>query len=885
MQILQSDVFEEIEKGALVLTANRRLFRHLRENYDRWMLNTGKSVWKTPQIFSYEGWLSICLDELGQGWQVLSSHQEQYLWESVISEATRGTAIELLQLSQTAERAVQAHHLLTEYEAVIDNYALTDDQQVFLEWREKFLADCKKRELFDKSFVPGKVCQAIKERRIAVPGKVLLVGFDQLSPGLISLQEIAEERGGSCREVVFSSDFDTNAMRFCADDKREEITAAAQWTRKLLDEGAQSIGIVVPDLVHQRRTIERIFSQQIDPESSLIGRNEDKAFSLSLGSPLAEEGIVHAALEILGCGYAMSIDQVSFLLRTPYLAGSLKEADTRALFDRRLRSFGQQDFTIRELRSLIAEDKGLTELAVIFEKMEAGLKEESRAPGLWAQCFSELLKEIGWPGQKVISSHEFQAMKSWQQKVLEAMPTLDAILPQQTRSQALNLLKRMTINTDFQLESPTGQVQVVGLLESSGLCFDHMWVMGLEDRVLPAVPQPNPFLPFRLQNDLQMPRASVEREYRFAEQVVERLLGASPDIVLSYPQREGDLGLRPSPLIRDLGRTGSPPLAQLSDLLSRACARWVKLERIADRRGLAVEQSAVSGGTGLLKDQAHCPFRAYVHHRLKCRALDEAIPGIGAMERGDLVHLALERIWNQLRERRRLVELDDEQRMQLIEGQVEGAVDDYYKKSSKPVQAMVALEKERVADLVETWLTEIEVGRDDFSVVATEQELETQIGPLTIRLKVDRIDRLEDGTTVVIDYKTGNRLKAEDFLSRPLIEPQLPVYAVSSDDHQADGIAFAQVRKDGCRFVGLVRHPDQLGKVKDLKRFDQAEELGIEDWAGLLAFWTAELNQLALDFAAGEAQVRPFDSEESCRFCDLAGICRIDDVVSMRGAE
>jgi len=113
----------------------------------------------------------------------------------------------------------------------------------------------------------------------------------------------------------------------------------------------------------------------------------------------------------------------------------------------------------------------------------------------------------------------------------------------------------------------------------------------------------------------------------------------------------------------------------------------------------------------------------------------------------------------------------------------------------------------------------------------------------------------------------------------------LPVYAVSDPDHPADGIAFAQLRKGTCRFVGLVRDKGLLGKVKDLSRFSQTEDLGINDWAELLAFWHREVHQLAEDFARGKAEVKPFSQEKSCRYCDLSGICRIDEVVCLRGEE
>jgi len=118
-----------------------------------------------------------------------------------------------------------------------------------------------------------------------------------------------------------------------------------------------------------------------------------------------------------------------------------------------------------------------------------------------------------------------------------------------------------------------------------------------------------------------------------------------------------------------------------------------------------------------------------------------------------------------------------------------------------------------------------------------------------------------------------------------LIDPQLPIYAISNQHQAADGITFAQLRKGGCRFVGLVSQKGLLGRVKDLSSFSQAQELGISDWPQLLTFWQRETLQLAEDFAAGKAAVKPFSQEESCRYCDLAGICRIDEVICLRGDE
>ena len=83
---------------------------------------------------------------------------------------------------------------------------------------------------------------------------------------------------------------------------------------------------------------------------------DDSVFGLSLGGPLAEEGIIHAALQLLGFGRQLSLNEVSFLLRTPYLGGGNREADQRHLFDRRLRSWRQPGFSLTALKKILEKN-------------------------------------------------------------------------------------------------------------------------------------------------------------------------------------------------------------------------------------------------------------------------------------------------------------------------------------------------------------------------------------------------------------------------------------------------------------------------------------------------------------------------------------------------
>lgn len=872
------------QSGALILTANERLFRYLRALYDRAMQDAGEQVWNTPQIISYQGWLSRCIDQLGEGWRLLEKTQALRLWERLIEDSSRGSELELLQISKTAETAYQAYQALRENELSLEGCFLTDDQRVFRKWLNLFNAECERQEWLDRSQLAGRICQALQDSELSLPQRVLLVGFDQLPPGAELLRKTCHKLGGDCDRFELQTDAVPQVRVFAAHDADQEIEHAARWARRLLDQGAASIGVVVFDLQARRRKIERIFRDQIDPGAAAQLQDEEANFSLSLGGPLAEQGVIHAACELLAVGRQLLLEQVSFLLRTPYLGGSQQEADSRARLESRLRSFRQQQVSLHRLALLVAEDKQLEKFAAVCDRLKRTLGQKLTClPGAWAEQFATELHELGWPGERSLASSEYQAVKAWREKLLPELASLDSVSQPISRGQALSLLRRLAADTDFQLESPTGSLQVVGQLESAGLCFDHLWVMGVGENILPAAPRPNPFIPYDLQQKYAMPHADAARELAFGEQIMTRLQAAGPDLIFSYPGQEGDCQLRPSPLLPKPNSEAEIELAEPQDLLTLIQQNRPALQHLTDETGPPLADGKGSGGTGLLKDQAHCPFRAFVHHRLRGRELDKASVGLDAMTRGDLVHLVLERLWARLQNQQALSALDEVEQSSMLAELVGQSVDDYFAERSRPSEQLLLLEKERIEILLADWLMTVERKRDPFTVVELEQEHLEQLGPLQIKTKVDRIDQLADGSRVVIDYKTGADNKADDLLSAPLLEPQLPIYAAAEKGTEADGVAFAQVRRGECKLLGVVREKGLLGRVKALDAYKEAEERGLTDWEQLLADWRSQLEGLADDFVAGQAQVRPYSLQRSCQYCDLPGLCRIHEVAALEG--
>lgn len=873
-----NSITQQLTPGTTVLTANQRQAAQLRAAHDRHQRDGG-DVWEALDILPWDAWLQRLWGELtlldDAAPLLLTPLQERLLWEQVITESPVGET--LLQPAPAARRAQEAWQLLHAWRqplSVLDDGTVSEEARAFAGWGKRFAELCDRNGWLDRSRLAHAIVQRIVD--VPLPQAILLSGFDELTPIQRRLLDALRERGCPVTEAEPAA-ATTPAQRVACRDTADELRHAARWARTILIREPQArIAIVVPDLTALRAPVARALEDVLMPAAVIEGDGGTPLFNLSLGRRLCDYAVIEEALTLLELGAlreGLDTERIGTLLRSPYLAGAAAESGARARLDARLRELGEPRYRVGTLLFQARDERH--PCPQLVERWEAWWNHCRELPSrqgaaAWSHVCAELLRLAGWPQGRPLNSTEYQAVEAWR-GVLGQLATLDELGAPLTLRQAVARLRQIAAETLFQPRTPEVPIQVLGLLEAAGLDFDHLWIVGLHDEVWPSSPRPNPFLPIALQRRCAMPHSSAERELEFARRITRRLLGAAPAVVASWPQQEADRQLRPSPLIADLPVTDAVRLGLMvdpdyTDLIRQSAQR----ESLDDAWAPALaEGSTVRGGAALFKEQAACPFRAFARFRLGAEPLGAPHPGLDALTRGSLLHNALELLWMQLGDSRTLAGLDDAARRAAVETAVAEAVArDARLRPSTFTERFTRLEQGRLSDLLETWLA-LEAQRAPFAVIAPEEQRRIALGGLELSARIDRIDRLDDGRHVIIDYKSGTTAVSKWFGERP-DEPQLPLYAVSEAVAPA-ALAFAEVRTGQVRFNGLAREGDLVPQLRTRAPDHPAEW----SWETLLAEWRATLTALAEAFRSGDARVDPKRGAQTCRYCELPALCRI----------
>jgi ATP-dependent helicase/nuclease subunit B len=866
----------------LVLTPTARLARTLSRRAALERAAEGAGAWLPPRILSFPGWLADLREThflTASDHRVpISAHQALWLWQSLIDRDVFIGDPEVAALAQRAWRLIHEHAL--DAPERWPELLLSEDSRAFRGWADAYRAECDRRGVVDEWAFAGELPRLIESGQLAVPQTLELAGFDlPMSPLQVRIVDALEGAGCSVigrpeRSASPSSGASSIELtRFhLADD---ELRGAAGWARSLLEaQPGRTVAVVVPDLSGRLERVESIFREVFDPPASVLGPAGPVPFHISLGRPLADWPLVADALAFLDLdGQRLTQPQAGRLLRSPLLAGWQEEALSRSRALAHLAGRAPFEVTVNELRWAL-DGAGSVALDEALQSWQA-LREAPASPAWpseWAGRFQQELTSIGFAAGRPLDSREFQVLNRWHD-LLESFGALDVVAAGPwSRRHALRQLSERARAAVFRERNPGVPVEVLGVEEAVGSRFDAVWITTLDNTTWPGSPMREPLIPAVVQ--ASVPRASGDGCLALAQLELDALCASAPEVRGSYARGVEDKALEITGLLRHAPVADAPPPAPVS------AARFA--EPIEDAQAPPRPSGPVGGGTGVLRDQSACPFKAFARWRLGAVDLTPPRPGLDAADRGTVIHSALERFWKDLEGLAALRALDRHAREQRISAAAAAAVEDVVGRHRAILTPGARrLEERRAARALARWL-ELEVQRAGFEVADRESDVVMTFAGLELAGKIDRLDRLPDGRLMLIDYKTG-RTSRTAWLPEPrIVDPQLPAYAVSMPSAPA-AITFARIRPDDLRFDGVADgDPGAAGVIPLADAGPRYREVG--SWQALLSGWRGRLDALAGDFLAGHAAVDPRDAD-ACATCHLHAICRVRDRDPYRDSE
>ncbi len=893
-ELFQSAVKEALS-GATVLTENRRASRQVLAACES-QLRCARDAWETPAVLPWDAWLARtwqeCLLSGATELMLLSPAQAQLLWQEIIAGSERAITVGK---AGFVKLAWQAWQLLHEYDVPfsVAAFGISPETRNFFEWAQRYSRLCQKNGWTDPACLPDELCTVIA-KGAKLPARFALYGFDDFTPQQQRLHAALKSAGVEVVSLVPDQSWTVPASAQCiaAADAEDELTSAARWARSKLqaDEGTR-IGIVVPRLSDLRAQAEQIFTAVLNPEALLVSNAEaPRAFDLSLGQPLAEYPLIAVALTAVRLAVGMvPTHDATLLIRSPHIGSSQAEASERARFDVHLRGISGPQIDLARLLEALTSERNpvrcpslkwhLNRFARLAEQLQP-----QRLPSEWANSISELLEALGWPGNddrgRPLSSAEYQTVQAWSE-LLADFSHFDLVTPSMEPLQMCDRIAALAQERLFKPESAGAPVQVLGPFEAAGSVFDHLWITGLSDDVWPARGNANPFLPLALQRAAGVPHCLPSQEFDFARRITARMAQSADDVVFSWPKRQEDTLLRPSPLLQGIADLGSSHVSfanvghpssgvVLGDVPDwAALQRTVTAETYNGESAPPLEGDSARGGTRIFELQSNCPFHAFTELRLGATRLDEPQPGLRARDRGKVIETALHLVWAQLRNHFTLMQTPGSELDRIVGESVENAMAEMPAPHEAWEERYLMLERDRLIALVNEWL-DIERRREPFDVVAHQREVVVSAGGVTANGRIDRLDRTSgDGGLVVIDYKSGNATYGPGQWSGERPErPQLPLYVISQNQ-PVSAVAFAQLRTGGCDLKGLAERKEILGKSRD----NSKQYLNGNTFEQHIAEWRPVLEKIGQSFRDGVAAPDPLP-ERVCEYCHLPAVCR-----------
>ncbi len=844
--------------GVTVITATQRLARYLVSESAQYR----SSVSRFPKILSLDAWLRQEWRQQAEASEtprrLLVSSEVEALWREVISRYESQThAFSLLQpeaaaaLAARCRASLKDHRVPVASEQVRTLFASESDTACFLKWLDRVDIRLKQEGWVMPEDLPELITNEKKERG----SEVWFLSEETPVPSV----ETALASKFKVTRWFHSASIESGISTAGYPTREAEIAAAATWGFHQHEKSRVS-AIVLADYQRDRPLLEHELRELFGSSDQVF---TDLPVNFSRGIELAKVPMFRDALLLLGLIVRdLGRAELTALLRSPFFGWLDTDRNDKATVIAHLFNSKRAEFELRHVLEALGKvvPKSPLETALSAARVDR-LSSLRLSACEWRDRVSSLLQTAGWPSASGLDSVEYQQLEL----VDGLFDEIEAnSLDHEPYPLTLFVSRLGSVLSEklFQPQTEVGKLQVMSLADTTGLSFEAIRIVGATSESLPSKPSLLSFIPWEICRSYQISKIDEEAH----EEVAARLIGQLSSVgeVSCTYHRVSDGTAKLASRFCDLSHEESPSDGRSGKGIV------VPLESIDDPVGLITNlPNQQVGGVSLLEQQASCPLKAHLNHRLSIRPLEDEAEGLTPGERGGVLHEALKHLFSSLKNSDQINALTAVDREVLIEA----AADEAVRGLKAPVRERVGLsaldlERQRLSGILAAWL-EVEGSRDiGFTVELSEAPLEWECEGLNLSLKVDRVDRLSTGQRIVIDYKSSAGQSATDWSQSPLKSPQLPCYSQVIADVETIAIGQVSMNEPGYLTLGADIGLDDADK-KNKKAMDRA---GVSELADLKDQWLADLRSLVRAFVDGSGTPTP--SPTACRYCHYAAICR-----------
>lgn len=511
--------------------------------------------------------------------------------------------------------------------------------------------------------------------------------------------------------------------------------------------------------------------------------DEVGSINITTGYPLAQSplsSLIHNLIALQTAGYSPGkgryrLHYVNTVLNHPYMCY------ISSRYGELFTALNEETKVYFPDRSLLCIDDGL---ALLFSEL-SDINADATLAGQITTWILRLLKLIASNSGEVsdpLYSESLFKMYTLINRIDGLIASGDLTIDIITLQRLMNQIIQST-SIPFHGEPAVG-VQVMGVLETRNLDFEHVLILSCNEGNMPKGVNDTSFIPYSIRKVHEL--TTIDNKVAVYSYYFHRLLQRAKDITILYNDsvsngNTGEMSRFMLQIMIESGhaitkkalQAGQTPAVYSHKEVRKNCQM---MQSLIERFDITHSENALLTPSAINR-YMRCPLQFYYNYVCRIKELQDDDDGIDNRVFGNIFHLAAQLIYEKLSERQEMITRGALEALLKTRAGIERAVDEafnteLFKIKSAQVRASeyngLQLINREVIIMYLRRLIELDLKLVPFSIVGLEQDVKeaykVKAGNATVSTviggRIDRIDRIVNGSGErlrVVDYKTGGR--------------------------------------------------------------------------------------------------------------------------------